>query len=367
MKTTRKARGAYQLRLVAWEVTKRCAFNCRHCRASAAKHSPPGELTTEECFKVLDNIASFASPVIIITGGEPMLRDDLFQIARHGSGLGLKMVMATGGGLMTGENAVKMKEAGIKRISLSIDGAERKTHDSFRRAASAFDAVIKAAGIVREAGLEFQINTTVTKLNYKEIDRILRLAADLGAVSYHPFLLVPAGRGKNLARYELNPNEYESFLIWIYEKQKETPIRLKPTCAPQYHRIYRQKEKEAGRREVLKARGLDTLTKGCMAGQSFAFISNTGKVQACGFLEVETADIRREGYDFRKIWKSSELFLKIRDSGNYNGRCGICEYGSVCGGCRARAFAATGDYLGEEPYCIYQPKRKIQNFEQSIV
>ena len=350
--------GKFQPRLIAWEVTKRCPLNCKHCRAAAADRSYTGELRTEECFRVLDKIAAFAGPIMILTGGEPMARDDIYDIARYGADLGLRMVMAPCGLLMDRQNTRRMLEAGIKRISLSIDGADRETHDSFRQVEGAFDAVIKAARLAREEGLEFQVNTTVTRLNVDQLEPILELALDLGAVGYHPFLLVPTGRGKDLADLEIDPQEYEKVLEWLYRRSLECPIQLKPTCAPHYYRIYRQKEKEAGRTVTRETHGLNAMTRGCLGGQSFAFISNTGRVQICGFLDLEAGDIRAAGYDFRTIWEGSELFGRIRDYERYGGKCGLCEYLRVCGGCRARAFAMSGDFLAEEPYCVYEPKRQ---------
>ena len=358
MEPSNRPHAKYQPRLIAWEVTKKCPLNCMHCRASAADKEFSGEFTTEECFKVLDNVASFAKPIMILTGGEPMARADIFDIARYGTNLGLRMVMAPCGLLMNRENTLKMKESGIERISLSIDGADKETHDSFRQVPGAFESVVRAAKIAKECGLEFQINTTITKLNYKQIGEMLQFAIDLGAVSYHPFLLVPTGRGSDLAEYEIDPDEYENLLTWIYEKSMSAPIQMKPTCAPHYYRIIRQKEKQAGRKVTFETHGLSAMTKGCMGGQSFAFISNTGRAQICGFLEEEAGDIRKQKYNFKKIWDTSELYLKMRDLDNYNGRCGVCEYRRVCGGCRARAFATTGNYLDEEPYCVYQPLRK---------
>ena len=345
-------------RLIAWEVTKKCPLSCKHCRASASNKSYSNEFTTEECFKLLDNIASFANPIMILTGGEPMAREDIYEIASYGTKIGLKMVMAPCGLLMDKKNTKQMKEAGIQRISLSIDGADEKSHDSFRQVNGAFNSVINAAKIAKEMDLEFQINTTVTKCNYKQLDKILKLAMDLGAVSYHPFLLVPTGRGKDLIDLEIDKNEYENVLEWIYEKNLDIPIVFKPTCAPHYYRIYRQKEKAAGRPVTVKTHGLNAMSKGCMGGQSFAFVSNTGIVQICGFLDLPAGDVRKQDYDFKEIWQTSNMFLKLRNTDNYKGKCHICEYKNVCGGCRARAHALTGDYLDEEPYCIYEPKIK---------
>lgn len=342
-------------RLVAWEVTKQCPLKCKHCRASAKDINYSGEFSTEEAFRLLDNIASYAKPIIILTGGEPMAREDIWEIASHGTALGLRMVMAPCGVLMTEDTTRKIIDSGIKRISLSIDGADKETHDTFRGVDGAFDSVITAARLAKEGGLEFQINTTVTKHNYKQLEEILDLSISLGAVSYHPFLLVPTGRGKDLARYEIDPEEYEEVLTWTYEKAKDLPIQMKPTCAPHYYRIFRQKEKEAGRKVTVETHGMNAMTKGCLGGQGFSFIGNTGKVQICGFLDEEAGDIRKSGFDFGKIWETSDLFVKMRDLDHYHGKCGYCEYRKVCGGCRARAFAATGDYLAEEPYCVWTP------------
>jgi len=371
-------------RLIAWEVTRSCNLNCRHCRAAARFGPYEGELSTEECFRVLANIAAFCKPIIILTGGEPMLRTDVFKLAREGTRLGLTMVMAPCGSLVTEEAARRMLDCGIRRISLSIDGATAATHDAARQVAGAFDAAVQAARNARATGLEFQVNTTVTRRNVAELERILELAVELGAAAYHPFLLVPTGRGRELADEELSAEEYERVLNWVYDRSKVSPIRLKPTCAPHYHRIVLQREEIRRRAEGLRGEckgrsqvaassrerasavanaqgrtggnhGLDAFSKGCMGGQSFAFISHVGKVQICGFLETECGDLRAAGYNFRTIWNTSGVFLSLRDEDAYHGRCGVCEYRRVCGGCRARAYAVAGDYLDEEPFCAYQP------------
>lgn len=351
-------REGYFPHLIAWEMTRRCNLKCKHCRAAACDMDYPNEFTTEECKKVLDNIATLAKCIVIMTGGEPMMRPDIFELAKYGTDLGLKMVMAPCGHLLNEESAQKLIDSGISRISLSIDGMDAETHDNFRNEKGAFDAVINATKVAKKVGLEFQVNTTISKINLHQLDKIFQLAVDLGAVSYHPFLLVPTGRGKEMAELEISPQEYEEVLTWVYERSLDTPIHMKATCAPHYYRIYRQKEKEAGRTVTPQTHGMNAMSKGCMGGQSFAFISHVGKVQICGFLEEEAGDVRKENYDFKKIWETSKLFLEMRDLDNYHGRCGYCEYRKVCGGCRARGFATTGHYLDEEPYCVYEPKAK---------
>jgi heme b synthase len=349
------------LRLIAWEVTRSCNLNCRHCRASAEKGPYIGELTTSECENLLRNIAGFAKPIIILTGGEPMLRPDIYHIAQFGTSLGLRMVMAPCGKLLTEETCNKIKASGIQRISLSIDGATAETHDAFRRVPGAFDGVMKGIEAARKTGLEFQINTTVTKLNIDELPAIFDLATRLDASSFHPFLLVPTGRGKELSEQEIPPAEYERVLNWIYEHRSSSGITLKPTCAPHYYRILRQREHKAGRTVKPESHGLDAMTKGCLGGQGFAFISHVGQVQICGFLDVSAGNIKDNGFDFQSVWERSPLFQEMRNLNGYHGRCGYCEYRTFCGGCRARAFAVTGDYLAEEPFCVYEPVGKTKS------
>jgi heme b synthase len=349
-----------QLRLVAWEVTRSCNLKCRHCRAAAHLGPYQGELKTQECEALLKNIAGFAKPIIILTGGEPMLRPDIYHLARFGHELGLRMVMAPCGMLLTTDSCHQLLDAGIQRISLSIDGATAQTHDAFRQIDGAFDGVLRGIDAARTAGLEFQINTTVTRLNIEELPAIYDFAHRLGAVSFHPFLLVPVGRGKDLAEMEIPPLEYEQVLNWIYEHRSGSAMTLKPTCAPHYYRILRRREKEAGRTVTPETHGLDAMTKGCLGGQGFAFVSHIGQVQMCGFLEIPAGNVRESNFDFATIWRTSPLFAHLRDLDSYHGRCGYCEYRRVCGGCRARAFATSGDYLDEEPFCVYQPSKRNQ-------
>ena len=348
----------YIPRLIAWEITRSCHLNCRHCRAGAGSGSYENELGLEEIFKTMDSISVFGKPIIILTGGEPMLRSDLNDIISYGDNLGLIMVMSPCGKLLTENKARELKGAGLKRISISIDGASPESHDNFRGVPGAFEDALKGIEAAKRAGLQFQINTTVTKHNIHEIEDILELAIKIGAVAFSPFLLVPAGRGKDLVDMEISPRQYENILNWIYQKKQQVHINLRPTCAPHYFRILREQEKKAGRRVTSENHGLDAFTKGCMGGQSFAFISHVGMVQICGFLEIGCGNIRESGYDFQNIWETSKVLLQLRDADNYHGRCGYCEYRLVCGGCRARAYGTTGNYLDEEPYCVYQPKKK---------
>ena len=342
------------MRMIAWEVTRRCNLSCIHCRASASSECNKDELSTQECLDFLEKLSSWSKPVIILTGGEPLLREDIFTIAKFGTDLGLRMVMAPNGTLLNGDNIAKTKEAGIKRISISLDGDTAKSHDSFRQVEGAFDGALNGIRLAKEAKLEFQINTTITMHNVHLIDRILELAVKLGAVAHHIFLLVPTGRGKYISDSAISASEYERVLNWFYEQRKKTPIHLKATCAPHYYRILRQRTRAEGGTVTHETHGLDAVTKGCLGGTAFCFISHVGDVQPCGYLNIQCGNIRQT--PFKQIWTESYHFLRLRDTNSYKGKCGVCEYKSYCGGCRARAFEATGDYLAEEPLCTYQPR-----------
>jgi len=333
-----------QLRLVAWEITRSCNLSCIHCRASSKKGPYEGELNTDECFKLLTDISQIGKPVVILTGGEPLLRADITEIAAYGTKLGLKMVMATNGILLNGETVSALKEAGIKRVSVSLDGHKAEIHDRYRGVTGAFSGALRGIEALKAKDMEFQINTTISAENLAHLKYIHRLTVDLGAKAHHIFLLVPVGRGKAMEEVDITPEKYEEILAWFADHSRECPIELKATCAPHYYRIYRE----------VTGHGGQGMTRGCLGGISFCFISHRGQVQPCGYLELNCGNIREEG--FAHIWEKSEIFQKLRNPLNYKGKCGKCEFISICGGCRARAYELTGDFLAEEPLCTYQPK-----------
>lgn len=242
------------------------------------------------------------------------------------------------GTLIDPQAAERLKRAGILRVSMSIDGEDASSHDAFRGVAGSFDAVMRAAGAFREIGLPFQINTTVTRLNVAGLDRIYRLAIEMGAAAWHVFLLVPVGRGEGLKGEELNADLYEEVLNRLYDREEERLIEMKVTCAPHYYRI-------------VKERGGVPKSAGCLAGKSFLFISHTGVAQPCGYLEFASGDVRADGV--RRVWEGSRELASIRDLRLYKGKCGQCRYLKICGGCRARAEALKGDLFEAEPYCSY--------------
>ena len=315
-----------------------------------------GELGTEEAFRLLDQIAEVAKPIIILTGGEPLLRSDIYDITRHGADLDMRMVMALNGTLITEKVAQELIDAGIQRISVSLDGSSAETHDRFRQVDGAFEGTLRGIDFLKKVGMEFQINTTITKTNLDQIPKIQDLAIDLGAVAHHIFLLVPTGRGKYIVDQEIDAAEYENTLNWFYDQRELTPLQLKATCAPHYYRILRQRAKKDGISVTFERYGLDAVTRGCLGGIGFCFISHQGIVQPCGYLDLNCGDVRQS--TFSEIWNQSDHFLNLRDYDKLKGKCGPCEFKRVCGGCRARAYEATGDYMSEEPLCSYQPRSK---------
>jgi len=343
-------------RLIAWELTNACNLACIHCRASAIKDPAPDELSTAQAKHFVDELVEY-KPIIILTGGEPLLRSDVYDIAKYASGHGLRVVLATNGTLLTPEIVKKLKDVGIQRVSISIDGSTKETHDTFRGEIGAFESALRGIDILKNEGLSFQINTTITKRNLTQIPNIYDLALELGASALHIFLLVPTGRGEDIESDEIPAEEYERVLNWFYDKSKNSPIQLKATCAPHYFRIMRQRAKAEGIKITRETHGLEAMTKGCLGGSGFCFVSSTGNVHPCGYLPALAGNIRQK--PFKMIWEKSKVFNDLRDPGMLKGKCGECEYRAVCGGCRARAYALTGDYLDEEPYCTYVPPKKV--------
>ena len=357
--------GAFLPRVIAWEITRKCNLTCVHCRASAECINYEGELDTAECYSQVNELVKLGNPILILTGGEPLMRDDLFDIAKYAIGQGLRVVIATNGTTITPANARQMKEIGIPRISVSLDFPTAKDHDDFRGQPGAFDGAVRGVRFAQEAGVSFQMNTTITRLNVDYLEDLLKLALELGAAAFHPFFLVPTGRGKELAHLELSAEDYERTLNWVYVRQKELADRIffKPTDAPHYFRILRQRaacgdgtlHKSLAAHHVHTGHSdLSALSRGCLAGIGFMFISHVGDVQGCGYLTVKAGNIKKQALS--EIWHDSPLFNDLRQFDALKGKCGLCEYRRACGGCRARAYEETGDYMTEEPYCVHQPR-----------
>jgi heme b synthase len=348
----------FEPKWIAWEITRRCNLRCVHCRSSSemeVKEHP--DFPIEEAYRIIDDISSYAKPVIVLSGGEPLLRKDVFDIAKYGTEKGLRMCLATNGSLVNDDIAAKIKNVGIRMVSLSLDGSTAEVHDNFRNQKGAFEGVMNATRLFKKHGVEFLINSSFTKRNQEEIPKVYKLAKELGATAWYMFMIVPTGRGEDIMSELISKEDYEELLDWHYEMEKdEMDMLVRPTCAPHYYRVVLQKKKEKG--DKFERRTLKFSTggsKGCLAGQLICLIDVDGNVLPCSYFPKSAGNIREKS--FKEIWENSELFKDMRNFKGYKGRCGSCEYINVCGGCRARAYAVKGDYMEEEPFCGYVPRK----------
>jgi heme b synthase len=342
---------------VAWEVVRKCNLKCVHCRSSSDETSLGEVFDTEAAKELLSQIAADYSPVIVLSGGEPLLRKDLFEIARHGTELGLRMCVATNGTLVDDEICEQMKSAEIKMVSLSLDGSTADIHDDFRQQVGAFEGTLRAAERFRAHGIPFLVNSSFTKRNQHDIGDTFRLAKKMGATAWYMFMIVPTGRGEDVMNELISAEDYDEILNWHYDTERnEEELLMRPTCAPHYYRLVLQRqkaEKDKWRRQSLTFSTGGS--KGCIAAQSICLIDVEGNVLPCSYFPVGAGNVREK--PFREIWETSSLFHDLRDFDRYKDRCGSCEYINVCGGCRARAYAVSGDYLAQEPFCNHVPLR----------
>lgn len=351
----------FEAKWIAWEATRRCNLSCVHCRSSSELNSYNSAFDTDKAKKLIDDITAFATPVMVLSGGEPLMRPDLFEIAAYGTEKGLRMCVATNGTLVTEAVCEDMKRSGIRMVSMSLDGPDAATHDNFRGHPGAFEGVVQAAERFRRHGIKFLINSSFTKRNQETIGDTMRVAKSLGATAWYMFMIVPTGRGQEVSSELIDADDYEEILKWHYDAEmEEDDMLMRPTCAPHYYRIVPQLNKERARDERLKSRTLQFSTggsKGCLAGQLICLITAEGEVYPCSYFPRSAGNVLETS--FQKIWDDSELFAELRDFSSYGGKCGVCEFVNVCGGCRARADSIYGDYLAEEPFCSYVPRRAI--------
>jgi radical SAM protein len=339
--------------LVIWEVTQACDLACVHCRASAMPGRDPGELTTGEGFRLLDEIRSFGDPLMVFTGGDPLKRPDLFDLIRHSAGLGLRTnVTPSATPLLTATAIDKFKKCGASRMAISLDGPDPETHDGFRGVTGTFDRAMFALRHARNIGFETQLQTTVTRRNMNKLAQVAERVAEVHARLWSLFFLVVTGRA-------LADEEYERVFAFLYGISKIAPFELKTTEAMHYRRYVTQRQKaEHGlESETSSARGMVWRTAGVSDGKGFVFISHTGEIFPSGFLPVSAGNVLQDS--LVRVYRDSSLFRILRDTGAREGKCGICEYQKICGGSRSRAYALTGNYLAEDPRCLYEPARAV--------
>lgn len=341
--------------VIAWELTRACAYACAHCRADAQPRRHPEELTTEEAKALVEDLAGFGNrPILVLTGGDPLMRRDVFEIAAHATSKDLRVALTpTATALTTRDRMVKASEAGVRRVAFSLDAPEAALHDRFRGFAGSFERTLAGIEAARSAGLSIQVNTTVCTLNANVIEQMVPLLGELGAVQWSVFFLVPTGRGRHLAM--LSAEGHERVISWLDRSAAELPFDLKITAAPQHRRIAMQR---AGGGELAGAGyrvadGLRRPAKGVNDGRGFMFVSHRGELMPSGFLPLGAGSVRERSAV--ELYRDSALFRELRDPEALRGRCGRCEFREVCGGSRARAYAVKGDHLAEDPSCPYEP------------
>ncbi len=329
--------------LVSWNSTNQCNMYCDHCyRDAGAKLSD--ELTTAEAKKLITEIKKAGFYIMIFSGGESLMREDIYELGAFATKEGLRPVLGTNGTLITPQVAQDLKKAGFMAAGVSLDSLDKAKNDTFRKLENTYDLTVRGMNNLKAAGVPFQIHTTVMDWNVNELEQITDFAIEIGAMAHHVFFLVPTGRAIDIEKEALRVVEYEQTIARLMEKQKQVPIEIKPTCAPQFIRIADKKN--------IKTR----FSRGCLAGITYCIISPKGDVQPCAYLDIPLGNVKEQPFD--EIWKNNELLNQLRTQA-YSGKCGECDYIDRCGGCRARAYYySNGDYMAEDEWCLYKPRRK---------
>ncbi|HEY3289537.1 MAG TPA: TIGR04053 family radical SAM/SPASM domain-containing protein [Anaerolineae bacterium] len=350
---------------IAWEVTRACAYSCIHCRANAQHHRDSRELTTDEAKRLIDRFKAFGSPIVVFTGGDPMMRPDLFELIAYATAQGLRCSLTpTATALPTVERLQQAQAAGIRRIALSLDAPRAEIHDAFRQVPGSWQRTLAIAHAAQSIGLPAQINTTVASHNHHLLPEMVAFLREIGAVQWSLFFLVPTGRAQ--ASNMISAQEHERLFNWLYELAQTAPFDIKTTAAPMYRRVAierkRSEQMAAGQGAELSgagfqyADGLNRPVKGVNDGRGFLFVSHIGDIMPSGFLPIPVDNVRTS--DVVDVYRQHPTFKALRDPGLLKGKCGRCEYRVVCGGQRGRAFALTGDYLESDPVCIYEPAER---------
>jgi radical SAM protein with 4Fe4S-binding SPASM domain len=344
--------------VLSWNVTLKCNLKCSHCYINAKEKSLPDELSTDAAKMLIHQITEVSRPLLILSGGEPLLREDIFEIIRYGADRGLRMGMGSNGMLIDDEVTRRLEDARMGTVAISLDSSIPERHDEFRGVKGCWEHAINAIKSLKNSRIQVQVNCTVTPQNYDEVDDIMSLAEDLGVENFHLFFLVPTGRGTDIE--DITPRMYEDMITSTLAKTTKYKLNIKPSCAPQFMRVAKQKGVDMSR-----------WVRGCMAGLYYCRIYPSGEVTPCPYMPLNLGNVRERS--FRDIWFNSEVFKALRDFDRLKGKCGVCEYRDVCGGCRARAYGVStdlmdfcgalheptesrGDYLAEDPWCVYQPR-----------
>ncbi|MCW3982550.1 MAG: radical SAM protein [Candidatus Bathyarchaeota archaeon] len=347
-------------KIISWNTTFKCNLNCSHCYLNAQEKAKTEELTTTQGKSLIDQIVKVSKPILILSGGEPLLRNDIFELASYAAQKGLRVTMGTNGTLIDDTVAKKLFDVGIRKVAISLDSSQPAVHNNLRGTQHAWQKAVEGIKACMRNGVGVQVNVTVTQQNYSDIDNVVSVSKGLGVRDFHVFFLVPTGRGKTIS--DISPAMYEGMVRGILKKYASSDLTVKPTCAPQFMRIARQMGLETNR-----------WSRGCIAGLNYCRIYPNGEVTPCPYLPIALGNIKDQ--DFQEIWLQAPILKKMRNFENLKGKCHVCSYREVCGGCRARAYglssnyidvcgglhqpqALAGDFLAEEPWCIYQPTKE---------
>lgn len=353
--------------IVIWEVTRACQLKCVHCRADAQLKPDPNELTHEEGLRLIDEIYEMNNPMLVFSGGDCMMREDLIELADYAVKKGMRVSMTPSATEnVTKEKMKQAKEVGLARWAFSLDGPNAEIHDQFRGIPGSFDLTLEKVAYLRELKMPLQINTVISRYNYDHLEEIAKLMEELEVVMWYIFLLVPTGRGQ--ADDCLTPAEHEKVFQWLYQLSKTSSYDIKTTAAQHYRRVVLQQKMREEKVEKGLIRYEDTMTmdqdripdglkrapKGVNDGNGFIFVTHTGDVMPSGLLPIKVGNIREN--KLQHIYRTAPILNELRNPDLYKGKCGVCEFRNVCGGSRSRAYAMTGDYLASEPMCVYVPQ-----------
>ncbi len=355
--------------IVIWETTQACDLACVHCRACAQPFRSSQELTTDEAKRLIDEIAAMQAPLFVMTGGDPLKRPDIYELVEYAAGRGVRPSLTPSATpLLTRAAVAKLKDSGLARLAISLDGPTADIHDSFRRVPGSFQWTLDAVQYAHEVGLPVQINTTITRHNLQYLDEMIALMEKLGIVLWSVFFLVPTGRGQTIDL--ISAEEFEEVFEKLYQTSRRVLFDIKSTEAQHYRRYLLQKRTELRRQGgtppdkmphylgIGSADGIGRAPRGINDGKGFVFVSHTGEIFPSGFLPISAGNVRMES--LADLYRNSPLFQSLRDTAKLEGKCGRCEYKEICGGSRARSYALTGDMFAEEPCCVYEPNRKAE-------
>ena len=360
------------LRLLFWETTIKCNLACAHCRRVELDESADKDLSTSQAKELIEQLADLGKrqpfmPILVFSGGEPLCREDLFELIGRAKSLGIVPALATNGTLIDATVAKMIKDNAIARVAVSLDGATADVHDRLRQLEGSFESALEGIRHLRDRKVPFQINVTLTKHNARQLEDIYELAKSLGAIALHVFMLVPVGCGQALAETDmLSPEQYEQKMLEICRLDGRGRLQMKVTCGPHYERVIRQQGLQRSRTEadqsgdVVPGRNKQSrASRGCLAGLGVLFVGHQGDVFPCGYLPVKCGNVLED--QLGDIWYNNQDLARMRDSNGLEGKCGVCGYRQVCGGCRGRAYAATGNYMAEEPFCAYIPPEAVHS------